>query len=179
LGFSALGQMDVRRAARPLMQELSEYTKASVHLAVSDRLWMQVVDTYWHSASFIIDIGSRIPIATTSIGRAYVCALLPAEQTKILDEIREARPADWSVAKEWFDQAFSDYAEYGVCFGLGNWRREVNAVAAPLVLRDGPGPVVIGCSGASFQLEPERLKHDIGPRLLGLISNVRASLLNS
>jgi len=52
LGFAALGQLDIRRVARPLMQELSEYTKTSVHLAVSDRLSMQVVDTYWNAAAF-------------------------------------------------------------------------------------------------------------------------------
>ena len=81
LGFAALGQMDVRRAARPFMQELSDYTKASVHLAVNDQLSMQVVDTYWNSASFVIDIGSRVPVATTSLGRAWVAALPPAERT--------------------------------------------------------------------------------------------------
>src|SRR5512147_858046 len=80
LGYSALGQMDIRRFARPLMQELSDYTKSSVHLAVNDRRSMQVVDTYWNSASFVIDIGSRIPVATTSLGRAFVAALPPPER---------------------------------------------------------------------------------------------------
>jgi DNA-binding IclR family transcriptional regulator len=176
LGFSALGQMDVRRAARPFMQELSDYAKASVHLAVNDRLWMQVVDTYWNSASFIIDIGSRVPIATTSLGRAYVCALPSDEQQAVLEHLQNDRPDLWPTTQNWFEQAFADYAEHGFCFGLGNWRREVNAVAAPIPLPDGPGPAVIGCSGASFELEPERLARDIGPRLLALISNVRASL---
>ena len=176
LGFAALGQMDVRRVARPLMQELSEYTKASVHLAVNDRLSMQVVDTYWNAAAFVIDIGSRIPIATTSIGRAYVSALGAGERKQLLDELRTARPADWAAARKRFEQAFRDYEQYGFCFGLGDWRREVNAVAAPLVPPDGSGPIVIGCSGAAFQLEPEILKRDIGPRLLALVGNVRSGL---
>jgi len=176
LGFAALGQMDIRRIARPLMHELSEYTKASVHLAVNDRLSMQVVDTYWNTASFVIDIGSRVPVATTSLGRAYVSALAPAERKGILDAIREARPADWAVTRKRFEQAFRDYEELGFCFGLGDWRREVNAVAAPLVSRDGSGPVVIGCSGAAFQLDPEVLRRDIGPRLLALVGNVRSGL---
>jgi DNA-binding IclR family transcriptional regulator len=176
LGFAALGQLDIRRVARPLMQELSGYTKASVHLAVNDRLSMQVVDTYWHSAAFVVDIGSRIPIATTSIGRAYVCALPPAERKAVLDAIREARPAEWTTNRKRFDQAFRDYAELGFCFGLGDWRREVNAVAAPLLLPDGSGPVVIGCSGAAFQLDPDLLRRDIGPRLLALVGNDRSAL---
>lgn len=176
LGFSALGQMDVRRVARPLMQELSGYAKASVHLAVNDRLSMQVVDTYWGTAAFVIDIGSRIPVATTSIGRAYVAALPAAERKPILDGIRAKRPADWPTNKKRFEQAFRDYEEFGFCFSLGDWRREVNAVAAPLIPPDGSGPIVIGCSGAAFQLEPEILKRDIGPRLLALAGNVTSSL---
>jgi len=176
LGFAALGQMDIRRVARPLMQELSEYTKASIHLAVNDRFSMQVVDTYWNAAAFVIDIGSRVPVATTSLGRAYVCALAPPERKRILDGIRDARPSDWAVNRKRFEQAFRDYEDYGFCFGLGDWRREVNAVAAPLLPRDGSGPVVIGCSGAAFQLEPEVLKRDVGPRLLALVGNVRSAL---
>ncbi len=176
LGFAALGQMDVRRAARPFLQELSEYTKASVHLAVNDRLSMQVVDTYWNSASFVIDIGSRVPVATTSLGRAYVAVLPPPERKRVLAAMQAARPGDWPVTRKRFEQAFRDYQAHGFCFGLGDWRREINAVAAPLVLPNGAGPVVIGCSGAAFQLEPEMLKRDVGPRLLALLGNVRSAL---
>lgn len=176
LGYAALGQLDIRRVARPLMQELSEYTKTSVHLAVNDRLSMQVVDTYWNAAAFVIDIGSRIPVATTSLGRAYVCALPPEERKRILDAIRAARPQEWLTNKRRFDQAFRDYQELGFCFGIGDWRREVNAVAAPFVPGDGSGPVVIGCSGPAFQLEPDRLKKDVGPRLSALVANLRSSI---
>ena len=168
--------MDVRRVARPFLQELSQYTKASVHLAVNDRLSMQVVDTYWNSASFVIDIGSRVPVATTSLGRAYVSALPPAERKRILEAMRVVRPADWPVNRKRMEQAFRDFDAHGFCFGLGDWRREINAVAAPLLLPDGTGPIVVGVSGAAFQLEPEVLKRDVGPRLLALLGNVRSGL---
>src|SRR6266852_5020078 len=145
LGYSALTQIDIRRAARPLLHALSQQTNASVHLAINDGLHMQVIDTYWHSSAFVIDIGSRVPVVTTSLGRAYVCA-------------------------------FPDYEQYGFCLALGDWRRDVNAVAAPFDPRDGTKPVVVGCSGAAFQLGPDLLKRDIGPRLLALIGNLRSSL---
>jgi DNA-binding IclR family transcriptional regulator len=158
------------------MQELSEYTKTSVHLAVNDRLSMQVVDTYWHSAAFVIDIGSRIPVATTSLGRAYVSVLPPEQRKRILDAIRAARPAEWATTKKRFEQAFKDYEELGFCFGIGDWRREVNAVSAPFVPGDGASPVVIGCSGPAFQLEAAALRRDVGPRLLALVANLRSNL---
>jgi DNA-binding IclR family transcriptional regulator len=162
--------------ATSFLQELSQYTKASVHLAVNDRLSMQVVDTYWNSASFVIDIGSRVPVATTSLGRAFVSALPALDRKRILEAMRVARPAEWPVNRKRMEQAFRDFDAHGFCFGLGDWRREINAVAAPLLLPDGTGPIVVGVSGAAFQLEPEVLKRDVGPRLLALLGNVRSGL---
>jgi DNA-binding IclR family transcriptional regulator len=176
LGFSALGQMDIRRIARPLMQELSDYTKGAVHLAVNDRLSMIVIDNYRNTGSFVIDIGSRVPIATTSLGRAYLAALPRGQRKAILEELRASRPDDWPAVRRAMEQAFRDHQALGFCFGLGDWRREVNAVAVPLLPPDGEDPVVFGCSGAAFQLEPEVLRREIGPRLLALVGNVRSAL---
>ena len=176
LGYSALTQIDIRRAARPLLHALSQQTNASVHLAINDGLHMQVIDTYWHSSAFVIDIGSRVPVVTTSLGRAYVCALPDEERKGILEQIRARRPDMWPLARKRFEQAFRDYEQYGFCLALGDWRRDVNAVAAPFDPRDGTKPLVVGCSGAAFQLGPDLLKREIGPRLLALVGNLRSSL---
>jgi DNA-binding IclR family transcriptional regulator len=176
LGYVALSQIDIRRSARPLLQALSQQTNASAHLAINDGLHMQVLDTYWHSAVFVIDIGSRVPVATTSLGRAYVCALPEDERRSVLEQIRLRRPADWPLARKRFAQAMRDYKQHGFCLALGDWRRDVNAVAAPFDPRDGTRPVVVGCSGAAFQLSPDLLERDIGPRLLALVGNLRATL---
>jgi DNA-binding IclR family transcriptional regulator len=179
LGFSALGQMDVRRIARPLLQALSEHTKAAVHLAVSDSLSMFIIDTYRHSTSFVVDIGSRVPIATTSMGRAYLSALSPERRREALEELRRANLEDWPRIKKVIDQAIAEYEDRGYCLGLGEWRREVNAISAPLMLPDASEPVVFGCSGAAFQLEPEILRLDFAPRLLTVVGNIRAMLSNT
>lgn len=176
LGFSALGQMDVRRIARPLLQSLAEHTRAAVHLAVSDNLSMFLIDTYRHSTSFVVDIGSRVPIATTSMGRAYVSALPPDRRRALLEELREAHGEDWPRLREGIDEAVAQYEEHGYCLSLGDWRREVHAIAAPLLLPEASEPVVFACSGAAFQLEPEVLKHDFAPRLLTVVGNVRSAL---
>jgi len=94
----------------------------------------------------------------------------------VLEELRQARPDDWPLNRKRFDQALRDYEELGFCFGLGDWRREVNAVSVPLLPPDGSQPVVIGCSGPAFQLSPEMLRRDVGPRLLALVGNVRSAL---
>ena len=181
LGFSALGQMDVRRVARPLMQALAEHTRASVNLGVRDRISMIYIDTYRNAASFTVqlDVGSRIPVASTSMGRACVCALPDRERAALLDEIRASDPEAWPRVKRGMDEALREYADKGYCLGLGEWRREVHAIAVPLVPPDGSDLMVFSCSGATFDLERERLEAEIGPRLLALVGNVRSALEHS
>ncbi len=180
LGFSALGQMDVRRVARPLMQALAEHTRASVNLGVRDRTCMIYIDTYRNAASFTVqlDVGSRLPIATTSMGRACVAALPEPERAALLSQLRESDPAAWPQVKRGMEQAMAEYAEKGYCLGLGEWRREVHAIAVPLVPRDGSDLMVFSCSGAAYELGRERLESEIGPRLLALVGNVRSALEN-
>jgi DNA-binding IclR family transcriptional regulator len=180
LGLAALGQMDVRRIARPLMQALAEHTQASVNLGVRDRLSMIYIDTYRNAASFTVqlDVGSRIPLATTSMGRAYLCALPERARRELLDEIRASDPQAWPAVKKGIEQASREYGDKGYCTSLGDWRREVHAIAAPLVTGDGPDPeiLVFSCSGAAFQFSREALEKNIGPRLLTLVGNVRTAL---
>ena len=176
LGLVALGQLDLRRVARPLMQTMSEQTKAAVHFAMSDRLAMVLIDTYRTSESFVVDIGSRVPLATTSMGRAYLCALPEVQRRKALDDLRAAHQEDWPAVKRGLERAFAEYQEHGYCLGVGDWRREVHAIAAPFVPLDGFDPVVFGCSGAAFQLDLDALKNHVAPRLLALVGNVRSAL---
>jgi DNA-binding IclR family transcriptional regulator len=83
---------------------------------------------------------------------------------------------NWPQVKEGIDRAVAEYYEKGYCLSLGDWRKEVHAIAVPLVPEDGAEVMVFSCSGASFQLRQQVLEEDIGPRLLNLVGNVRTAL---
>lgn len=178
LGYSFLANMDVRRIARPLMQELAEYAQASVALGVQDRLNMLYIEAYRSSATvtLTLGVGSQIPIATTSMGRALLCAMPETEREAILEQIRKRHEGDWPKIKAGMDQALRDYAERGFCLSLGDWKRDVHAVAAPLIPEDGSRVLVFSCVGAAFQLRRHMLEDDIGPRLLNLVTNVKDAM---
>lgn len=177
LGYAKLAQMDIRRIARPLMQALAEHTQASVNLGIRDQFNMIYIDTYRNSSTLTVqlDVGSQIPIASSSMGRAYLCAMPKEESTDLLENIRKSHGQNWLQIKEGIDNAFTDYQRHGYCLSLGNWRTEVHAVAVPLVLEDGT-IMVFSCSGASFQLSRQLIESDIGPRLINLVGNVRTAL---
>ena len=177
LGYAKLAQMDIRRISRPLMQALAEHTQASVNLGIPDHLKMIYVDTYRNTSTFTVqlDVGSQIPIATTSMGKAYLCALPEEERAALLDEIRAGDEQNWPAVKEGIKEAMTEYRAVGYCMSLGNWRTEVHAVAVPLVQEDG-SIMVFSCSGASFQMSRQLIEGDIGPRLINLVGNVRTAL---
>jgi DNA-binding IclR family transcriptional regulator len=177
LGYAKLAQMDIRRISRPLMQALAEHTQASVNLGIRDHLNMIYIDTYRNTSTFTVqlDVGSQIPIATTSMGRAYLCALPEEARKALLDQIRLRDEQNWPLVSEGIDKALADYRERGYCVSLGNWRTEVHAVAVPLAMDDGT-IMVFSCSGASFQLSQQLIESDIAPRLLNLVGNVRSAL---
>ncbi|WP_243374836.1 IclR family transcriptional regulator [Geotalea sp. SG265] len=177
LGYAKLGQMDIRRISRPLMQALAEHTQASVNLGIRDHLNLIYIDTYRNTATLTVqlDVGSQIPIATTSMGRAYLCVMPEDERNELMAQIKANDEQNWPTVKAGFDQAMAEYRQFGYCTSLGNWRTEVHAVAVPLVLDDG---TIMGfsCSGASFQLSRQLIENDIGPRLINLVGNVRTAL---
>ena len=52
------------------------------------------------------------------------------------------------------------------------------AVAVPLILPDGSRILAINCGGPSFLFHRERLIADLGPRLVKLVHNTEAALMN-
>jgi len=178
IAYSLLSHMDTRRLARPLMQALAEHSQGAVNLGVREGLHMVYVDTYRSASNFLIqlDVGSKIPLSTSAMGRAYISALPEGERVELLEQIRQEDEDNWPEVKAGIDQAMSDYKEYGYCLSLGAWRNEVNAVSVPLILDDGSGILTFSCGGPSFQLTKAMMTDDIGPRLLNLVGNVLTAL---
>ena len=178
LGYTLLANMDVRTIARPFMQELAEYAQASVALGVQDRLNMIYVEAYRSSSTvtLTLDVGSQIPIATTSMGRALLCALPERDRINLMAQVELRSGPDWPRIRAGIEQSLKDYQERGFCFSLGDWKKDVHAVATALVPADGSRILVFNCAGAAFQLRRHMLEDDIGPRLLNLTTNVKEAL---
>jgi len=169
LGYSMLGNMDILKSARPLMQELADNAEASVSLAARDDLHMVYLENCVARANMItlrIDVGARTRIANTAMGRALLCGLPEEERMELIAQIREATPkGEWAQIKAGIDQGIVDYREKGFCFSLGDWRENVNSIAVPLIQADN-SVLAINCGGPAWQLSAEKLEHEIGPRLV-------------
>ena len=77
LGSAMLSRLDLRQVARPLMQELAAFSGASVSLGARDRFSMIYIEHCRGPAALTLsmDVGARIPLATSAIGRAYLAVI--------------------------------------------------------------------------------------------------------
>jgi DNA-binding IclR family transcriptional regulator len=178
LGYSMLANLDVRNLARPAMQELAEYSRVSVAIGVRDRLGMIYVETCRSSArvTLRLDVGSRIPIATTSMGKALICGMQDDERDAVLDDIRKADKDNWPRIKKDLEKAFRDYETLGFCIALGEWQPEIRAVGVPLIGVRGEKQMAFNCGGPAYLLPHDKLETDLGPRLVELVRNVEKQM---
>ncbi|UEM01332.1 IclR family transcriptional regulator [Skermanella rosea] len=179
LGYAALANVGVRQIARPFMQELADYAGASVSLGSRDRLSMVYVEHCRSDATVTLrlDLGSRIPVETTAMGRALLAALPDSERRYLMDRAARHDPANWPRVRDGIEQAVEDYRTRGFVISAGDWQSDVHAVGVPLIPPDGSPILAFNCGGPAFLFDRRRLTDDLGPRLVNLVRNVEAALL--
>jgi DNA-binding IclR family transcriptional regulator len=179
LGFSFISNLDVLKIARPLMQELADYSHTVVSVGTRDRLGMVYLDGR-HSTTATVSLrrepGTRVPIAATAMGRALLCGLPKDEREKLMDNIRQRNPEHWPAHKSGIEQALRDYQERGFCMSIGDWRNDVNAVGVPMLPIAGSRLLTFNCAAPSFVLRQHMLEDDIGPRLINMVRTIESEV---
>jgi DNA-binding IclR family transcriptional regulator len=178
LGHTMLANLDVRKLARPAMQELAEYAQSSVAVGIRERLGMVYVEACRGSAAVTLrrDAGSRIPLATTAMGKAYLCGLPQTERDFLMDHIRLDDEQSWPKIKADIEQGYKDYQDRGFCLSSGIWDASISAVGVPLIDADVAKTVAFNCGGPAFLLPRDKLIDDLGPRLVQLVRNVEMAM---
>lgn len=178
IGYAALINLRIRQVAQPFMQELADHTGAAVALGIRDRLNLIYIEQARGNASSMLrlELGARIPIATTAMGRALLAAAPEKERQWLMGHIAKHAGDNWSPLRDRIEQAVNDYEKRGFTLSLGEWQSDISAVGVPLVAADGSGAYAFNCGAPAFQLTRERLENDIGPRLVSMVQKVHAAL---
>lgn len=175
LGQLALANMSIRRVAAPLMRALSEETNASTSLGKRDGLAMLYVEhvSPRTAVALQLDIGSRLPLALTAMGRAYYARAGAPERAAIDREIAARQPAEWPAIQEGLREAVAMQERLGFTASLGDWNPTVHAAGAALSLPGGE-VVALNCGAPAFMLGRERVLEEIGPRLAAVARRIEA-----
>ncbi|WP_298573638.1 IclR family transcriptional regulator [uncultured Luteimonas sp.] len=175
LGHAYMAGHDIVGIAQPLMQELAEYTRAAVMLAVPDGLRMLLLEVCQGDETFNLRLekGAHVPHGTTALGRADLAAR-PRElfDLRMLDFERSTPPADWPRIRAGIERARQDYETYGFVFSMGDWHPDVFAVGVPMVSADRTRHFAFNISGRVSVMTREKLVQDFGPKLVALRNRV-------
>jgi DNA-binding IclR family transcriptional regulator len=178
LGMAMLARLDVRQLARPLMQQLAELSRATVALGSCDRLAMIYVDVARSTTPLTVslDLGSRIPVATTAMGRAYLARCPEGERNQIMQQIRERDEAAWPRVRSGIEKSLRNYRELGCTTSFGDWQKEVNSIGVGFNPGGGRLPMAITCGGPAFTLGRDFLLKQARPKLIAIARQLETSL---
>mgnify|MGYP003586299478 FL=1 len=177
LSAATLASFDARRVIAPKMQQFAEAHGVSVSLAVREGLDMMYLEAVRSRARVTVQlsVGSRVPLATTAIGRAYLAAMPAAERNTLMPALAVQYGADWPQIAASLDAALADYQQRGYCSSFGEFQPEVFAVAAPVPpLAPGQPWMSLNASGPAFLFTESAMRERIAPPSLVLVRELGA-----
>jgi DNA-binding IclR family transcriptional regulator len=178
LGYAALANLGVRHLSEAYREQVMRETGGAVAVGGRDRLSMIYFGQSRNGLTLGVqlDVGSRIPIATTAMGRAYIWALPDDERAVLLRELREHYGNRWPRMRDGIERAGEIVEKLGFAISAGEWQDDVHAVGVALKLNDGTGPYAFNCGAPAFRFTEDRLRNDIGPRLVAMVRNIETAL---
>lgn len=179
LGFKALDVVSLQTVAHPILVDLAQRAKDTVHLAVEEAGMALYLDKIHGSRSIEIRSwpGCRMPLTYTGIGKAL---LLESEDRWRSQYIQDRNLSDRVPEHDYADEhafsaAMTRFAAQGFAYDLEENEPGIRCVSAPV--HDGRGAVVaaISISGASQFMPPRRLKA-LGPVVVDAAARISAEL---
>ncbi|MAA65864.1 MAG: IclR family transcriptional regulator [Alteromonadaceae bacterium] len=176
LGYAYVSNLKVRQLAKPYMDEFARRTNMSIGLTCHDRLHMIYVENRMPPEATLLrmEIGLRLPMATTSAGRAYCAAISESGRKILMDGMaKKYGPDAWPEKKEGLERAMEEYKTSGFCLSLGEWDRNINSAGVPVRLEDGT-TMVLTCAAPSYLISAEKLRDSIAHELAMLASDIES-----
>lgn len=179
LGYACLGGLRIRETVQPHMQRLADECGDGVMVALGGRddMKMTYIAVARASAGMIslqLNVGSRISLARSAMGRAYIAGTDEAERAQIMQRIQERSPTDeWAQLEDQILDASEQIRTRGFYLSIGMWQQDVNAVSAPYRSMHGDAPMLaFNLGGPAYILPRDRLENELGPKLVQMRNTV-------
>ena len=149
LGFAALAGLPIADLAKDDMQAIAIKYEGAVSLGVRDGLNMVYVQRVQGSAIVMrnLDVGSRVPLARSATGWAYIAGLEDADRKKLYKELAAEEGKTWSETQKKIQTAMEGFGENGYIVNKGMLHPQINAVAAPVLSEDGKVLLALSAGG--------------------------------
>lgn len=174
LGYPVLASYDLRQVARPLMQELADHSKGTVALGVRNGAEMIYIERAREKTvvtAYQLDIGSRLAIAESAMGRAWLAGQPAATLEATLDDLAVVYGTGWPEVRAGIERALEVYRARGYVVSLGDWEKSTHAVGVPVFRADG-SCLGLTCGGPAHRIKLDMIE-DLGHRVVALAEQIR------
>jgi DNA-binding IclR family transcriptional regulator len=179
LGYAAVATLDIGELALREMQRLALDFHVACSLAAADRTDMLIVQRALDPNSMLVvnlHVGSRLPMATSSVGWAYLARASEPVRSARLRELERRYGSEWPALREAVKAAIDAYHRRGYVLNRRVYHRDINAIAVPIVSDDGSQIYALNCGGPAAAITVKKLEKEIAPRLIELAGLIRFGL---
>jgi DNA-binding IclR family transcriptional regulator len=179
--YPVLSALKVRQMARPLMRDFAAYAGGTVSIAMPfglDFIYVETLRTT-DAVPHVPDVGFTSSLAPTAVGRALLSLFTRDELQLYVQTVKTERPEEFEYVERRTLPDIELCRERGFAVSLGEWRREIFGVAAPLYRNSTGDCLAVNCGIPSFRFSAEQIERECGPRILGLARSIRSLVANS
>jgi len=163
-----LDQIDLRKIAAPILEELLQWSGESVNLAIRDRQEVVYIERLFgsHSLGIRSELGKRAPLHSTALGKAILANLQAAELQTVLDGYTFSKITSRTIAARDAFLAELDKVK-GRGFAIDEEENEMGGrcLAAPIMDHTGKPVAAISISAPIQRLPIEKLP-EYGTKIL-------------
>jgi DNA-binding IclR family transcriptional regulator len=138
LGHAMRSGSRLLSVAAPRMRLLAESERVNVGLASPDRDEMVYLESIRYNRRVALRqvvSGQRVPMESTSLGRAYLASLTEARRRALLATIKPRHTGQWARLQSEIDEAVLSVRQHRYC--VASWQPEVVAISTPISTHEG------------------------------------------
>jgi IclR family transcriptional regulator, KDG regulon repressor len=161
LSQAVRGQLDVRRASLPYLQELNHLTRETVHLTVRHGLAAVYVEKLDSPEPLRIHsrIGATVPLYCTAVGKVLLAYLPEAEREKILGQLELKRFTENTASNlQELQTELHRTRKNGCACDLEEHEPHIRCIAAPIWDHAGVVNASLSVTGPAVRMSAGRLR---------------------
>lgn len=176
IGGVSLTRMKIQERSRSILQKLAETTGLQIALGVQDEFSMLYLETC-NTTSLVrlrLDIGSKIPLATTAIGRACIAVMSPMEREALFVRLKKVLyKSNWPDIEAAILREIRSVEERGCTCSFGEWRPEIYGIAVPLVVGGGMPTFVVSAAGVAGLRSVDYYLEVVRPQVIEAVRQIK------
>ena len=159
LGQAVLASQPIGEIALPHMQSIANRSEGAVSLGARDGLSMIYLQRCQGSAIVLADlrVGSRVPLATSATGWAYIAGLTARDRRTVMAELRQDKKIDFAEIAPKLEEALAAFETKGYIINIGSLHERINSVAVPVKSSDGSTVLSLSSGGIEPIFQPDKL----------------------